>query len=82
MGVGGTLTAVGLSDPVRMVTAAAGLGSLSLTLDAVSCMVPSESLGSGLRGGDKDPLLGRKACQSLGMCSKVLVGVWTQVGPG
>lgn len=64
-----------------MVRAAAGLDSRSLALDAVSCLVPSESLGSALRGGDKDPLLRRKACQSLGMCSKVLVWVWTQVDP-
>lgn len=59
-----TLGALGMSDPVRMVRAAAGLDSHSLTL---------ESLGSGLRGEDQDPLLGREACQSVGMCSKVLV---------
>ena len=81
-GVEVTLGALGVSGPVRMVRAAAGLDSHSLTLDAVSWVVPSESLGSGLRGGDRDPLLGREACQSVGMCSKVLVQVGTQVDPG
>ena len=44
-GVEVTLRALGVSDPVRMVRAATGLDSHSLTLVAVSCVVPSESLG-------------------------------------
>ena len=77
-----TLRALGVSDPVRMVRAAAGLDSHSLTLVTVSCVVPSESLGVRFKRRGPDPLLGREACRSVGMCSKVLVQVGTQVDPG